>query len=135
MFNQVITTRNLYNEQVTPDGIILGKQASIKEYQTVIAVGPSVHGISPGDIVFINPLRYMVVNHKNGKLDKERNIQEDNMHAQFNIPTLDLYDQPDGSSRKVLIIGDNDVQIVAEGEEFETAPVIAKPDNDIIKPS
>ena len=53
---------------------------------------------------------------------------QDQMKAQFNIPTFTVYDLPDGGSRELMIIGDNDIYFVAEGEEFETTPVVAPQD-------
>lgn len=125
VFNQIVTTRDLYHEQTTKGGVILGRAQTIKEYQTVIAVGPLVKGIKPGDTVFIDPRRYMQLNHTEGKRDLEKNVIQDNMRAKFNIPTFELYDLPDGGCRPVLLIGDNDVSFVAEGEEFETTPAVA----------
>lgn len=122
-FNQVVVTRNLYDEQRTKSGVILAaKTHAIKEYQTVVAVGPNVQGIAPGDTVFINPKRYMMVEHHKdgGIVDKEKNIIKDNMHATFSIPTFDVYDQPDGSCRQLMLIGDNDIFFVAEGTEEHT---------------
>ena len=134
LFNQIVTTRELYHEQKTASGVILGRARTIKEYQKVLAVGPIVKGIKPGDIVFIDPRRYMLPpEHRDGKLDKEKNIIQDNMHAQFNIPTYTVYDQPDGSSREVMLIGDNDVHFVAEGEEFETVPDIVPGSDGLLK--
>ena len=134
-FNRIVTTRNLYEEQVTSAGVILGKARSIKEYQTVLAVGPQVKDIQVGDIVYIDPRRYATISHRDGKTDKEKNVIEDQMHVQFNIPTYDLYDQPDGSCRQVLLLGDNDVLFVTKGEEFETAPLIAPGNDGLILPN
>lgn len=127
-FNQIVVTRDLYAEQRSKAGLFLGKANTIKEYQTVVSVGPNVKGIAPGDVVFINPKRYMTVDHQDGLRDKEKNVIQDQMKAQFNIPTFTVYDLPDGGSRELMIIGDNDIYFVAEGEEFETTPVVAPQD-------
>ena len=127
-FNQIVVTRDLYAEQRSKAGLFLGRANTIKEYQTVVSVGPNVKGIAPGDVVFINPKRYMMVEHKDGLQDKEQNVIQDQMKAQFNIPTFTVYDLPDGGSRELMIIGDNDIYFVAEGEEFETTPVVAPQD-------
>ena len=127
-FNQIVVTRDLYQEQRSEAGLYLGRTHTIKEYQTVVAVGPNVKGIEPGDVVFINPKRYMTVDHNDGKLDKEKNIVQDQMKAQFNIPTFTVYDQPNGGSRELMLIGDNDIYFVAEGKEFETTPAVAPSD-------
>lgn len=128
-FNQIVVTKELFAEQRTDSGIILSsKTATIKPYQKVLAVGPNVKGISQGDVVFINPKRYMTVEHKDGAVDEEKNIQKTNMEAQFNIPTFTVYDLPDGRSREVMLIGDNDVFFVADGEEFDTEPQVGPSD-------
>ena len=133
-FNQVVVTRNLYSEQISESGLVLGKNKTIKEYQEVVAVGPGVNGISPGDTMFINPNRYMTVEHNKGSLDKAKNVINDQMKAQFSIPTFTVYDQPNGGSRELMVIGDNDIYFVAEGYEFETVPGVA-PSGTIFNPS
>ena len=145
LFNQIVVTRNLYDEQKTKSGVILAaKTHAIKEYQTVVAVGPHVQGIEPGDVVFIDPKRYMQVEHNKdgGIVDKEKNIIKDNMHATFAIPTFDVYDQPDGKCRQLMLIGDNDIYFVAEGAEeddgkkepsvIDKVPLIVSAGNKII---
>lgn len=120
MFNQVVTTMNMYKEVVRNSGIIDARKTNtIKEYQTVIAVGPQVNGIKPGDVVFINPRRYMKITHKNGKTDLDQNITQDDMHVSLDIPRYELYDKPDGGCREVLLIFDNDIMFAAKGEEFD----------------
>lgn len=135
IFNQVITTRNMYSgNETTASGVLLGKTSStIKEWQTVLAVGPAVKGIEVGDIVYINPKRYAVVQHKNGRLDKVNNIQQDNMHVSYAIPSRPIYDREDGSCRDVLILFDNDIELVVEGEEFDEQPTIMPVPSTIIK--
>ena len=129
MFNMVITTKNKYRDVITNSGLIDATRTNrLKEYQTVVSVGPMVKGIKPGDIVFIDPRRYAVVTHKDGLKDLDKNIVKDDMHMQLNIPSIDVYDQPDGSSRELLVIFDNDIQFVAEGEEFDEVGGLYKPD-------
>ena len=130
MFNGVITTMNKYEDVIRNSGIIDATCSNrIKEYQTVVAVGPHVNGIKPGDVVFINPKRYMKIAHKDGLKDLEKNVVQDDMHAYLDIPTVDVYDCPDGSCRTLLAIYDADIEFVAEGEEFDENPqVIAHAD-------
>lgn len=128
MFNQVVTTMDMYKEVVTNFGLVdTRKTNTIKEYQTVIAVGPSVHNIKPGDVVFINPKRYIKIAHKDGMKDLDKNIVQDDMHAYLDIPHYELYDRPDGSCREVLMIFDNDIIFSAEGEEFDESGGLYKP--------
>ena len=70
LFNKILTTMDLYDNPMTEDGIIDGSKedGGIKEYQTVIAVGPTVKCVKPGDLVVINPARYQVMKHKDGSL-------------------------------------------------------------------
>ena len=56
------------------------------------------------------------------------NVQKDDMHAILRIPRFTLYDGPNGESREVMLLGDNDVFFVAEGEEFDENPSIIMPD-------
>lgn len=120
MFNQVVTTKEKYKEVMTNSGLYDTTRTNhLKEYQTVVAVGPSVREIKPGDVVFINPKRYGVPIHRDGLKDLDKNIQKTNMYMEFDIPTIEVYDRPDGSCRELLLIYDSDVSFVAEGEEFD----------------
>jgi hypothetical protein len=127
IFNQLVTTMNMYGSDVTLGGLIDGSRINtIKEYQTVLEVGPAVAAkgnIQPGDTVFINPKRFTTIDHRHG-LANEDNVQKDNMHINFNIPHYSVYDREDGSCREVLLISDNDIFFVAEGEEFEEEPLV-----------
>lgn len=126
-FNQIVTTMNMYDNDVRIGSIIDGSRTGrIKEYQTVIAVGPMVAAkgaINPGDTVFINPKRFATMGHKFGSVNED-NVQKDNMHINFNIPHYPVYCREDGSCEEQLLISDNDVAFVAEGEEFEEAPLL-----------
>ena len=66
LFNKILTTMELYDNMITEDGIIDGSKedGGIREYQTVLAVGPMVKCVKPGDLVVINPPRYQVMKHK-----------------------------------------------------------------------
>ena len=133
MFNQLVTTMNMYDDKVTMgDGHLIdgSRINTIKEYQTVLEVGPAVKAkgdIKPGDVVFINPKRFTTMEHRHG-LANEDNVQKDNMHINFNIPHYPVYDREDGSCREVLLISDNDIFFVAEGEEFEEKPFLVGQD-------
>ena len=127
MFNQVVTTMNKYDDVVRNSGLIDATRSNrLKEYQTVVAVGPSVRDVKPGDVVFINPRRYARVTHKDGLKDLDANIQKMDMHMELDIPQIDVYDRPDGSCRTLLVIFDNDIEMIVEGEEFDESPTIMK---------
>ena len=124
MHNYIVVTMNCYDRNYKTGGIIDSSKAGlIKEYQTVVEVGPMVRGIKAGDVVFINPQRYIEIKHHFKDADAN-NVQQDDMHAILRIPQFVVYDQEDGASRSVMMIGDNDIYFVAEGEEFDECPAI-----------
>ena len=127
MFNRVLTTCDLYTEDLMTDGIIDSTkvEGAIKEYQTVIACGPTVKCFKPGDVVVINPTRYQVMKHKEGTLND--GVIQDNAVLSYNFPIMVVNDAP------CLYIYDSDIEfaikefeMVNEAAEIveETAPEI-----------
>lgn len=127
MFNRVLTTCDLYTEDLMTDGIIDSTkvEGAIKEYQTVIACGPTVKCVKPGDVVVINPTRYQVMKHKEGTLND--GVIQDNAVLSYNFPIMVVNDAP------CLYIYDSDIEfaikefeMVNEAAEIieETAPEI-----------
>lgn len=111
MANRVLTTCELYNEVVTADGIIDSskEEGSIREYQTVVAVGPTVRDVKVGDVVVINPTRYQIMKHREGSL--KDGVITDNPVMGYNFPIMDINGKPH------LYIFDSDVDFVME--DFE----------------
>ena len=112
LFNKILTTMDLYDNPMTEDGIIDGSKedGGIKEYQTVIAVGPTVKCVKPGDLVVINPARYQVMKHKEGSL--KDGVITDNPVISYNFPILVVDDRP------CLYLYDSDVDfVIKEWEE------------------
>lgn len=117
MFNMVITTCDKYKDVKLGNTLIdTTKSDTIKEYQKVVAIGPSVKGINVGDVVFINPARYAVMKHKEGSL--KDGVIKDNAVLSYKFKTVDI------KGVTHLCIYDNDVEYVAEIEEFEENPTI-----------
>ena len=127
MFNRILTTCDLYTEDLMTDGIIDSTkvEGAIKEYQTVIACGPMVKCVKPGDVVVINPTRYQVMKHKEGTLND--GVIQDNAVLSYNFPIMVVDDAP------CLYIYDSDIEfaikefeMVNEAAEIveETAPEI-----------
>ena len=127
MFNRVLTTCDLYTEDLMTDGIIDSTkvEGAIKEYQTVIACGPMVKCVKPGDVVVINPTRYQIMKHKEGTLND--GVIQDNAVLSYNFPIMVVNDAP------CLYIYDSDIEfaikefeMVNEAAEIveETAPEI-----------
>ena len=119
MFNGLITTMNKYEQDVKVKGTDLidsSKSNAVKEYQTVVAVGPMVRGIEVGDTVFINPNRYAVMKHKAGSL--QDGVIKDNPVIGYNFDIVEI----DGVNH--LYLQDSDIKFVAEIEEFNENPLI-----------
>lgn len=114
MFNRLITTMNLYEQDQLENGVIVsGKtEGSIKEYQTVIAVGDTVRGIKEGDTVVINPTRYTVMKHNEGSM--KNGVIGDNMVVGYKFNTINLND------KECLVLYDQDIDfVVLESEDVE----------------
>lgn len=128
LFTGVLTTANKYETTSTKNGIIVSAKQTeghIKEYQTVVKVGSSVREIKPGDIVLINPSRYL-----RKKFD-ENSIRDDfdkNPTIEINIPTVVIND------KEYFLIEDRDVAyIIDDCEEIpDTKPSIIMPKNTTI---
>lgn len=119
VFNGVVTTMNKYPADMKVKGTDLfdaAKSGAIKEYQTVVAVGPAVKGIEVGDTVVINPKRYAVMKHKKGSL--QDGVIKDNPVIGYDFNVIEI------NGEDHLYIFDSDVLYVAEIEEFEENPTI-----------
>jgi hypothetical protein len=58
-FTTVITTLNVYEEDLIIDGVVRVPKGSLKLYQTVVAVGPNVRDVKEGDFVLLNLQNYI----------------------------------------------------------------------------
>ena len=125
LFNRIITTMNTY-ESDQYNGTLLDtskQKGSLKEYQTVLAVGTTVRDIKVGDLVCIDPTRYMVTKHRDKSL--QGNIMGDDMAVGYKFNTIKLGDE------ECLMLFDQDVSfIVEEYEDVEdpAAPLIIQPE-------
>lgn len=125
MFNRIITTMDTYEEDQY-NGVILDttkQKGSLKEYQTVLAIGTSVRDINEGDIVCIDPTRYMVTKHRDRSL--QANIIGDDIAIGYKFNTIKLDD------KECLMLFDQDISFIVEKyEEVEdpTGPLIIQPD-------
>lgn len=130
MFNNIVTTMDVYETDQLEDGIIKSNKTkgSLKEYQTVLAVGPNVLSIKVGDIVAINPSRYTVMQHKDGSL--QDGVIKDNMVVGYKFKTIEL------EGKECLFLYDQDIDyIIEEFEEVEDkSTVIQMVKPTIVKP-
>lgn len=115
VFNHIITTNDVYENDVYDNNILVKTKGSMKEYQKVVAVGPTVKTCSPGDVIMINPVRYAVKKHQDGSL--KDGVVSDNPDIAFNIPVVSI----DGKEH--LLLFDTDVYfVINEYEETEDLP-------------
>ena len=125
MFNRIITTMETYEEDQYNGNLLdtTKQKGSLKEYQTVLAVGTTVRDIKVGDLVCIDPTRYMVTKHRARSL--QSNIMGDDMAIGYKFNTIKLGDE------ECLMLFDQDVSfIIEEYEDIEdqAAPIIIQPE-------
>lgn len=113
LFNTIITTLDVYEEDLIENGALKAPQGSLRMYQKVLAVGDSVRGVKVGDIILINFKNFVVRKYKDNSLKEDMSSQEDEYI--FDIPRLLVGGKICGK------ISDADVEgVITEFEEFET---------------
>lgn len=124
MFTALITSMDKYEQDVTTGGLInvTKMQGSLKEYQTVLAVGSSVRDIKVGDLVCINPTRFAVKKHREGSL--KDGVITDNPVTTYNFDIVEM----DG--KQCLLLQDRDIDFIIE--DWEEIP--DQPQSTIIQP-
>lgn len=125
MFNRIITTMDAYEKDQISGGMLdpRKQKGTMKEYQTVIAVGETVRGIQEGDVVCINPTRYAVMKHKDKSL--QNGVIGDNVVVGYKFNTITI----DG--KECLMLYDQDIDfVVVESEDIEdeAAPILIQPE-------
>lgn len=115
MFTALITTMNLYDsDTVGESGIIdpTKQKGTVKEYQTVVAVGNSVRDIKVGDLVCIDATRFAVRKNKDNSIKND--IEGGNPILEYRFDTVEM----DG--KNYMLLQDRDIQfIIEEYEEIE----------------
>lgn len=123
-FNYMLTTMDVYAEDEYRNGLIEIKKGSIKEYQTVLATGPSVREVKVGDVVLVNPKRFIKMKHEAGSL--KDGIVTDNMKVGYDFEVLEVDGKP------LLFITDSDIKGIVEEYTEEKGSKIEVPKQDII---
>lgn len=114
LFNRIVTTMDTYDKDQYSNGVIVNtkQKGSIKEYQTVVSVGTTVRDIKVGDVVCIDPTRYMVTKHKDRSL--QNGVIGDNVILGYKFNTIKLGD------KECLMLYDQDISfIIEESEDIE----------------
>lgn len=111
VFTRLITTADRYEETQLNGGLIdVNKmEGRYKEYQRVIRVGSSVREVKEGDIVLIDPSRYMKRKFSDNSL---RDDFVENPIVEISIPTVTMGDED------YFMIDERDIAyVIAESEE------------------
>lgn len=111
VYTRLITTANKYEEtQMNGNLIDVNKmEGRYKEYQTVVRVGSAVREVKEGDIVLIDPSRYMK------RKFSDNSLREDfveNPIVEINVPTVTMNDED------YFMIEERDIAyVIADSEE------------------
>lgn len=123
LFTAVITTMDRY-ENDAKIGVLIDttkSKGTIKEYQTVIAIGDNVRGIKVGDVVSINPARFAVKKHQEGSL--KDGVITDNPVIDYRFDIVEMNDTP------YLLLQDRDINYVIDDFEDDKPPKIELPED------
>lgn len=114
MFTKILVTMNKYEEDQKAGSLIntLKMAGTIKDYQTVIAVGNNSAGLKEGDVVVIDPTRYAVMKHEKGSL--KDGVIEDNPVIGYNFPVINV------NGKDCMLLDTSDVSYVIEEYEDDT---------------
>ena len=114
-----VYSEDMYNEH----GIIESKKGDMKEYQTVLEVGPMVREIKVGDTVMLNMMHFAVMQYDSNSIKKDMGMQK---IKGYQFPKIELT-KDDGSKQECLYIDQQDIVFSFEGEEVQGTknPIIA----------
>lgn len=117
MSNYMLVTKDVYTSKDFEGTIQAKIDGSVKEYQKVVAVGPMVRNIKEGDLIWINPARYLKLEYAPGSIKND--MQEMKKAPRYVFPTFEV----DGI--EYLMLTDQDVYfVVEEYEEVDTSKLI-----------
>lgn len=114
MFTKILVTMNKYESDQKAGSLIntLKMAGTIKDYQTVLAVGNNSAGLKEGDVVVIDPTRYAVMKHEKGSL--KDGVIEDNPVIGYNFPVINV------NGKDCMLLDTSDVSYVIEEYEDDT---------------
>lgn len=110
VYTRLITTADRYTESQKVGSILDANklEGRYKEYQTVVKVGSSVREVKEGDIVLIDPSRYMKRKYNDNSL---REDFVENPIVEINIPTVTMNDTD------YFMIEERDIAYIIEDSE------------------
>lgn len=125
-FNHILTTKNLRDHDEYDNGVLVRPAGSTKEWQRVVAVGPTVKNCKVGDYIMVDPVRYAVTKHQDGSL--KDGVVADNVTVAYNIPIITVDD------KEYMYLFDTDIQFVIDKfEETEDLPPLYTTSTNILQ--
>jgi len=126
MFTNIVVTGDRYEKDMRSGGLIVANKGDLKLWQTVLAVGGSVRGISVGDKVMINVDNYAVRRYDKNSI---QNDLDNNKTVRFDFRWITL--DRDGAQQECLLLNDRDVLYAFEGEERDE-PLVEVPEKGLM---
>lgn len=121
IFNHIVTTAN-FAEETIKGGVIIPNQNPFSEYQEVVAVGNAVTTIKEGEVVKINPKRYLKVKQKPAPFQDEEGVISHDAVVTYDYNILEIGDS------HYLLLSDSDVEYVIEDfevvENYESSLIL-----------
>lgn len=124
-FNGLITTAHKHEETVTNSAGLIdtSKAGTLKEYQTVLAVGPDVRsGVEVGQLICVNPANYIIRKYDSNSV--KEGVEKHNQVVGYRFSFIEINDQ------LCLKLRDNDIDYIVEEFEEVADPepiMLAKP--------
>lgn len=113
---RMLVTGEVYSEDMYNDSsIIESKKGDMKEYQTVLEVGPMVRDLKPGDKIMLNMLHFAVMQYDPNSIKGDMGM---NKIKGYQFPKVEITNE-DGSKQECLYIDQQDVVFSFEGEEVQ----------------
>lgn len=121
---RMLVTGDVYSEDMYDEhGIIEGKKGDMKEYQTVLEVGPMVRDLKVGDKVMLNMLHFAVMQYDPNSIKGDMGM---NKIKGYQFPKVEI--TTGEGVKECLYIDQQDVVFSFEGEEVQgnKNPIITK---------
>lgn len=113
LFTTVITTLDVYEEDLIIDGMVAVPAGSLRLVQKVLATGPMVKEVKVGDLVLLNFQNYKQRKYQPNSIKNDMSEMED--VVTYDIPRVLIADKLCGKFQ------DRDIEgVVTDYEEYET---------------
>lgn len=127
---RMLVTGDVYSEDMYDEhGIIESKKGDMKEYQTVLEVGPMVRDLKIGDKVMLNKLHFAVMQIDPNSIKKDMGMQK---IKGYQFPKVEITTEE--GIKECLYIDQQDIVFSFEGEEVQGKknPIIMPEKKDIV---